>query len=71
VSEALLTLSLKRGEHATLAKLLNGTEVRILEGLRLRIKEVDFGRGSIIVREGKGGEDRVVMLPRLLRDELK
>jgi integron integrase len=71
VSEVLRMLSLMRGEHATLAKLLYGTGVRILEGMRLRTKDVDFERGAIIVRDAKGGKDRVVMLPRSLRDELK
>ena len=71
VNEVLRTLALMRGEHATLAKLLYGTGMRILEGMRLRTKDVDFERGAIIVREAKGGKDRVVMLPRSLRDELK
>ena len=71
VGEVLRTLSLMQGEHATLAKLLYGTGMRILEGMRLRTKDVDFERGAIIVREAKGGKDRVVMLPRSLRDELK
>jgi integron integrase len=71
VNEVLRTLSLMQGEHATLAKLLYGTGMRILEGMRLRTKDVDFERGAIIVREAKGGKDRVVMLPQTLRDELK
>ena len=75
VNEVLRALSLMQGEHATLAKLLYGTGMRILEGMRLRTKDVDFERGAIIVREAKltkaGGKDRVVMLPRSLRDELK
>ncbi len=71
VSEVQRTLSCLRGEHATLAKLLYGTGMRILEGMRLRTKDIDFDRGAIIVREAKGGKDRVVMLPRSLRDELK
>jgi integron integrase len=37
--------------------------MRITEGLQLRVKDVDFGRRTIIVREGKGGKDRAVMLP--------
>lgn len=45
--------------------------MRILEGMRLRTKDVDFKRGAIIVREAKGVKDRAVMLPRSLRDELK
>ena len=71
VNEVLRTLALMRGEHATLAKLLYGTGMRILEGMRLRTKDVDFERGTIIVREAEGGQDRVVRLPRSLRDELQ
>jgi integrase len=49
-----------------LAQLLYGTGMRLMEGLRLRIKDVDFDRHVIIVREAKGNKDRVVMLPRAL-----
>ena len=49
------------GEHRLFAQLLYGTGMRINEGLQLRVKDVDFGRGTIIVREGKGGKDRAVM----------
>lgn len=59
------------GEVALLAKLLYGTGMRLSEGLRLRVKDVDFDRSSIIVREGKGGKDRVVMLPQTLRQALQ
>lgn len=51
------------GEHRLLARLLYGTGLRISEGLQLRIKDVDFEHRAVIVREGKGGKDRVVMLP--------
>ena len=40
--------------------------MRINEGLQLRVKNIDFGRRTIIVREGKGGKDRAVMLPQRL-----
>ncbi len=43
--------------------LLYGTGMRLLEGLRLRAKDVDFERRAIVVREGKGAKDRVTMLP--------
>lgn len=46
--------------------LLYGTGLRLMEGLRLRVKDVDFERRAIVVREGKGGKDRVVMLPAAL-----
>ena len=42
-----------------------------MEGMRLRVKDVDFDRGLITVREGKGDKDRTVMLPTALRDPLK
>jgi site-specific recombinase XerD len=54
------------GEMALLAKLLYGTGMRLMEGLRLRVKDVDFDRQVLVVREAKGGKDRVVMLPRTL-----
>lgn len=54
-----------------LAQLLYGTGMRLMEGLRLRIKDVDFDRHVIIVREAKGNKDRVVMLPRSLATRLR
>lgn len=51
------------GPTALIARLLYGTGMRLMEGMRLRIKDVDFDRRVIIVREAKGGKDRVVMLP--------
>ena len=48
---------------ALLARLLYGTGMRLMEAMRLRIKDVDFVRKAIVVREAKGGKDRVVMLP--------
>jgi integron integrase len=45
------------------ASLLYGTGMRLLEGLRLRTKDVEFSRREIIVREGKGKKDRITVLP--------
>jgi len=53
-------------EFALFGRLLYGTGMRLLEGLRLRVKDIDFERRAIIVREGKGAKDRVVMLPESL-----
>jgi site-specific recombinase XerD len=47
------------GEMALLAKLLYGTGMRLMEGLHLRVKDVDFDRQVEVVREAKGGKDRV------------
>jgi integron integrase len=51
------------GTPGLIVRLLYGTGLRIMEALRLRIKDVDFGRGEILVRDGKGAKDRVTMLP--------
>jgi site-specific recombinase XerD len=50
-------------EMRCLAELLYGTGMRISEALQLRVKDVEFDRLAIVVRHGKGGKDRVVMLP--------
>ena len=54
-----------------LGQLLYGTGLRLLEGLRLRVKDLDFEHRAIIVREGKGAKDRVVMLPASLDGPLR
>ncbi|MBQ0958578.1 integron integrase [Ideonella sp. 4Y11] len=59
------------GPYRLLAKLLYGTGMRISEGVGLRIKDVDFAQQAIYVRAGKGGKDRVVMLPRSLATDLR
>jgi integron integrase len=59
------------GPHRLLAELLYGTGMRLLEGLRLRTKDIEFDRRAIIVREGKGGKDRIVMLPQALETPLR
>lgn len=69
--EVQAVLSRMEGTTALLARLLYGTGMRLMEGLRLRVKDVDFTRAVIIVREGKGSKDRVVMLPRSLVDALQ
>jgi len=62
-AEVQAMLSKLEGTHKLLASLLYGCGMRLMEGLRLRVKDVDFDRKVIIVRDGKGGKDRVVMLP--------
>ncbi len=60
-----------KGTHWLIASLLYGTGLRLMEGLRLRVKDVDFSRGEILVRDGKGFKDRVTMLPATLAQPLK
>ncbi|HSV46302.1 MAG TPA: integron integrase [Ramlibacter sp.] len=70
-AEVATLLSQMTGEVELLARLLYGTGMRLMEGLRLRIKDVDFDRHVIIVREAKGNKDRVVMLPRSMAADLR
>lgn len=58
------------GTHRLIGQVLYGCGLRLLEGLRLRVKDVDFGRGQITVRDGKGAKDRVTMLPEKLHEAL-
>lgn len=51
------------GTTGLIGQLLYGTGMRLLEALRLRVKDVEFARREIIVREGKGNKDRVTVLP--------
>lgn len=51
------------GSTGLIAQLLYGTGMRLLEALRVRVKDVEFARREIVVREGKGNKDRVTVLP--------
>jgi integron integrase len=59
------------GRPGLIASLLYGTGMRLMECLRLRVKDVDFSRNEITVREGKGGKDRRTVLPRSLVEPLQ
>lgn len=69
--EVATVLALMEGEHRLLAQVLYGTGMRLTEGLRLRVKDLDFAHRAIVVRDGKGGKDRVLMLPRTLEQPLR
>ena len=58
------------GTHRLMARLLYGTGMRLMECVRLRVKDVDFERAEITVRGGKGAKDRVTMLPRTVAPDL-
>ncbi len=70
-SEVQAVLSRLSGTHWLIASLLYGTGMRIMEGLRLRVKDIDFERKEILIRDGKGFKDRVTMLPLTLVEPLK
>jgi integrase len=62
--EARALLAQLEGVEWMMASLLYGSGLRVLEMLRLRVKDVDFGYGQITIHDGKGGKDRVTMLPK-------
>lgn len=69
--EVAAVLERMSGLHALMARLLYGTGMRLMECLRLRVKDVDFALGEILIRDGKGGKDRVTLLPQALLEPLQ
>jgi len=69
--EASTVLRHLSGREWLMASLLYGSGLRLMECVRLRIKDVDLQRGEITVRDGKGGKDRRTVLPSSLREALR
>ena len=69
--EVAAVLAHLRGVHGLIGRLLYGTGMRIMEGVRLRAKDVDFARREILIRDGKGSKDRVTVLPRIVMRPLR
>lgn len=69
--EAKKVISHLEGTKWLMASLLYGAGLRLMECVRLRVKDIDFIRNQITVRDGKGGKDRVTMLPRRLKEPLR
>lgn len=69
--EVVSLLAHLEGTHHLIVSLLYGTGMRILEGLRLRVQDIDFGRKQILIRNTKGFKDRVTKLPTVLIKPLK
>lgn len=63
-------LAVAEGTPGLMMRLIYGSGLRLMECLRLRVKDVDFARRTVTVRSGKGDKDRVVMMPDSLRGEL-
>ena len=63
-AEVRAVLSRLEGQSRLVALLLYGAGLRLLEALSLRVKDVEFGSGQLLVRHGKGGKDRVTVFPR-------
>ena len=68
--EAARLLRNVRGIEGLILRLLYGTGMRLSEALHLRVKDVDFDRSEIVVCQGKGDKDRLVMLPESLRSDM-
>lgn len=71
VTEVQAVLARLSGTHWLAASLLYGAGLRLMEAVRLRVKDVEFTRREIIVREGKGAKDRVTMLPESVIEPLR
>ncbi|WP_281648865.1 integron integrase [Parendozoicomonas sp. Alg238-R29] len=70
-NEAELVLSHLKGTPLIISQLMYGAGMRLMEAIRLRVKDVDFHRSEITVREGKGSKDRVTVLPQKIIENLK
>ena len=71
VDEVVRILEHLKGTHRLIGRLIYGTGLRVLEALRLRVKDVDFQRREIFVRDGKGAKDRITVLPRAVLRPLR
>jgi integron integrase len=69
--EARQVIAQMSGTHRLIAGLLYGSGLRLLEALRLRVKDIDLYHRRVMVRDGKGMKDRVTILPESVADELK
>jgi len=69
--EARAVLGQLKGDYRLMAELLYGAGLRLMECVRLRVKDIDFGYGHITVRDGKGLRDRITVLPERLRHPLQ
>lgn len=70
-SEVQRILTIADGVEGLFLQLLYGTGMRLMEGLRLRVKDVEFERKEITIRDGKGEQDRMTMLPEKLIEPLQ
>ncbi len=71
VDEVVKVPVLLDGQRGLMAGLLYGAGLRLVECIRLRIQDIDFGYHQIVVRDGKGQKDRVTILPKQLDDDLR
>ncbi|PHV12461.1 integrase [Chitinimonas sp. BJB300] len=71
VAETVRLLALVDGTPGLILRLLYGTGMRLMEGCRLRVADLDFDRGEVLVRDRLGGKDRITLLPNALVQPLR
>ena len=69
--ETLKLIAMMSGTHQLMAKLIYGCGLRVMECIRLRVKDIDFEMNQIVVRDGKGKKDRITVLPDGVKQALK
>ena len=69
--ETLKLIGVMRGTHQLMAKLIYGCGLRVMECIRLRVKDIDFAMNQIVVRDGKGKKDRITVLSDGAKQALK
>ena len=69
--ETLKLIGMIHGPHQLMAKLMYGCGLRVMECIRLRVKDIDFEMNQIIVRDGKGKKDRITVLPEGVKPAIK
>ncbi|RLA45971.1 MAG: integron integrase [Gammaproteobacteria bacterium] len=69
--EVVKILAQMRGVHSLIAKLMYGGGLRVMETLRLRVQDIDFANGYLLIKDGKGGKDRTTLLAPSVTAELK
>ena len=60
-----------QGDHLLMARMLYGCGLRLMECIRLRIQDLDFGQSLVYIRDAKGGKDRVVVFPKFVQEEMQ
>ena len=69
--EVSLLLTSMKGDNLLMARMMYGGGLRLMELVRLRVKDIDFANGYLVVRDGKGGGDRTTLLGESIVDDLK
>lgn len=69
--ETIKIIGVMTGEYQLMVKLIYGSGLRLMECLRLRVKDIDFGNNHIVIRDAKGMKDRITVFPENLKSFIK